>query len=126
MKPKGVTTQVKALDEYVLMVLFVFLLKRVHVITVFVNIGRWFIAVEGLQGRSHVVYIEAFSFLHSFSFFQEQNGITPQMFKTLIGRGHPEFSTNRQQDAQEFFMHLLSILDRTEVCVNNCSTKIDA
>ena len=30
MKPKGVTTQMKALDEYFLMVLFVLLLKRVH------------------------------------------------------------------------------------------------
>ena len=29
-KPKGVTTQMKALDEYFLMVLFVLLLKRVH------------------------------------------------------------------------------------------------
>ena len=29
-KPKGVTTQMKALDEYLLMVLFVLLLKRVH------------------------------------------------------------------------------------------------
>lgn len=37
------------------------------------------------------------------------------MFKTVIGRGHPEFSTNRQQDAQEFFMHLLSSVDRAEV-----------
>ena len=37
------------------------------------------------------------------------------MFKTVIGRGHPEFSTNRQQDAQEFFMHLLSAIDRAEV-----------
>ena len=29
-KPKGVTTQMKALDEYILMVLFVLLLERVH------------------------------------------------------------------------------------------------
>ena len=29
-KPKGVTTQMKALGEYILMVLFVLLLKRVH------------------------------------------------------------------------------------------------
>nr|XP_058970629.1 ubiquitin carboxyl-terminal hydrolase 5-like [Pocillopora verrucosa] len=45
---------------------------------------------------------------------QEQDGIAPHMFKTVIGRGHPEFSTNRQQDAQEFFMHLLSAIDRAE------------
>ena len=29
-KPKGVTSQMKALGEYILMVLFVLLLKRVH------------------------------------------------------------------------------------------------
>ena len=29
-KPKGASTQMKALDEYILMVLFVLLLKRVH------------------------------------------------------------------------------------------------
>ena len=32
-KPKGVTTQMKVLDEYILMVLFVLLLKRVHFLT---------------------------------------------------------------------------------------------
>ena len=32
MKLKGVTTQMKALDEYFLMVLFVLVLKRVHFI----------------------------------------------------------------------------------------------
>ena len=30
MKPKDVTTQMKVLDEYILMVLFVLLLKRVY------------------------------------------------------------------------------------------------
>ena len=35
MKPKGVTTQMKALDEYILMVVFVLLLKRVHYLAVF-------------------------------------------------------------------------------------------
>ncbi len=37
-----------------------------------------------------------------------QPGIRPQMFKNLIGKGHPEFSTNKQQDAQEFFLHLVT------------------
>lgn len=37
------------------------------------------------------------------------------MFKALIGKGHPEFSTNRQQDAQEFFLHLINMVEvRTE------------
>ncbi|KAI0220577.1 Ubiquitin carboxyl-terminal hydrolase 5 [Lamellibrachia satsuma] len=45
-------------------------------------------------------------------FFQYPQGIRPHMFKTLIGRGHPEFSTKRQQDAQEFILHLLNMTNR--------------
>ncbi|XP_072175278.1 ubiquitin carboxyl-terminal hydrolase 5-like [Diadema setosum] len=41
-----------------------------------------------------------------------QKGIAPRMFKSLVGRGHPEFATNRQQDAQEFLLHLFSIIER--------------
>ena len=37
------------------------------------------------------------------------------MFKSVIGRDHAEFATNRQQDAHEFFMHLLTTIDRLEV-----------
>ena len=36
MKPKGVTTQMKALDEYFLMVVFMLLLNRVHVFANFI------------------------------------------------------------------------------------------
>ncbi|CAH1179098.1 unnamed protein product [Phaedon cochleariae] len=39
-------------------------------------------------------------------------GVCPAMFKTLVGRGHPEFSTKKQQDVQEFLLHLLSLLER--------------
>ncbi|ENN80834.1 hypothetical protein HUJ04_003774 [Dendroctonus ponderosae] len=39
-------------------------------------------------------------------------GITPLMFKTLIGKGHPEFSTKKQQDVQEFLLHILTLLER--------------
>ena len=35
MKPKGVTTQMKALNEYFLMVVFTLLLNRVHVFAIF-------------------------------------------------------------------------------------------
>jgi len=38
----------------------------------------------------------------------------PQMFKALIGKNHPEFASNRQQDALEFFQHLLERLDRAD------------
>ncbi|KAF8632371.1 hypothetical protein AX15_001905 [Amanita polypyramis BW_CC] len=41
-----------------------------------------------------------------------QVGLRPTTFKCLIGVNHPEFSTMRQQDAEEFFGHLLSILRR--------------
>lgn len=45
-------------------------------------------------------------------FNESQAGIKPCMFKNLIGKGHPEFSTKRQQDAQEFFLHLINLLER--------------
>lgn len=41
-----------------------------------------------------------------------QEGIRPSMFKTLIGKGHAEFSTMRQQDSEEFFTHLISSIRR--------------
>ncbi|KIJ46150.1 hypothetical protein M422DRAFT_206385 [Sphaerobolus stellatus SS14] len=39
-----------------------------------------------------------------------QAGVKPGMFKALVGKGHEEFSTMRQQDAEEFFGHLLKVL----------------
>ena len=36
----------------------------------------------------------------------QQKGIAPAMFKHVVGRGHEEFSTMRQQDAFEFLLHL--------------------
>ncbi|ELT92166.1 hypothetical protein CAPTEDRAFT_182887 [Capitella teleta] len=48
---------------------------------------------------------------HYFS-LQYPEGIRPQMFKALIGQGHPEFSSKRQQDAQEFLLHLISMIQR--------------
>ncbi|KAM7223016.1 putative ubiquitin carboxyl-terminal hydrolase [Rhypophila decipiens] len=36
-----------------------------------------------------------------------QKGLTPAIFKHLIGRDHPEFSTAGQQDAYELMQHLL-------------------
>jgi ubiquitin carboxyl-terminal hydrolase 5/13 len=41
-----------------------------------------------------------------------QEGLRPITFKTLIGRGHAEFATMRQQDSEEFFIHLLTSLRR--------------
>lgn len=42
----------------------------------------------------------------------DEGGIPPTMFKNLIGKNHPDFSTKNQQDAQEFFLHLVNVLDR--------------
>lgn len=42
----------------------------------------------------------------------QQQGMVPRMFKALVGKGHPEFSSNRQQDALEFFLHLIGLVDR--------------
>jgi ubiquitin carboxyl-terminal hydrolase 5/13 len=42
---------------------------------------------------------------------EEFEGIKPLMFKTLIGKGHPDFSTKRQQDAQEYFLHIINMLE---------------
>lgn len=39
-------------------------------------------------------------------------GIKPAMIKALLGRGHSEFASMRQQDAEEFFQHLVSSLRR--------------
>ncbi|XP_051779904.1 ubiquitin carboxyl-terminal hydrolase 13 isoform X1 [Erpetoichthys calabaricus] len=41
-----------------------------------------------------------------------QNGISPRMFKALTSKGHPEFASSRQQDAQEFFLHLINQIER--------------
>jgi len=40
------------------------------------------------------------------------NSVKPVSFKNLIGRGHPEFSGKQQQDAQEFYLHLLTVMER--------------
>lgn len=41
-----------------------------------------------------------------------QVGLKPAGFKALVGKGHAEFATMRQQDAEEFFVHLLTVLRR--------------
>ena len=40
--------------------------------------------------------------------------VQPKMFKAIVGKGHPEFSTGRQQDAVEYFQHLLEVMTRAE------------
>ncbi|KAF2268477.1 ubiquitin carboxyl-terminal hydrolase 14 [Lojkania enalia] len=43
-----------------------------------------------------------------------QKGLAPAMLKHLIGRGHTEFSTMRQQDAFELLLHLLKLISRSQ------------
>lgn len=43
-----------------------------------------------------------------------QTGIAPVAFKEMVGRGHPDFATARQQDAQDYLCHLLSFVERKE------------
>lgn len=44
----------------------------------------------------------------------EPSSIRPFMFKNIVGKGHTEFSSLRQQDAGEFFQHLMECLSRSE------------
>eukprot|EP00096_Caligus_rogercresseyi_P012559 TRINITY_DN5304_c0_g1_i1.p1 TRINITY_DN5304_c0_g1~~TRINITY_DN5304_c0_g1_i1.p1 ORF type:complete len:795 (-),score=285.40 TRINITY_DN5304_c0_g1_i1:406-2790(-) len=43
---------------------------------------------------------------------ESQPGIRPTLFKEIVGKGHPDFSGSQQQDAQMFFLHLLTVLER--------------
>lgn len=42
------------------------------------------------------------------------NSVRPQQFRSLVGKGHPEFSSSRQQDAEEYWGHLLEVMARAE------------
>jgi len=43
-----------------------------------------------------------------------QSGLAPAMLKHLVGRGHAEFSTMRQQDSFELLLHLLKLITRSQ------------
>ena len=48
----------------------------------------------------------------------EKYVVAPVMFKHLIGKGHPEFSSGRQQDVSEFFQYFLEVMGKAErVCL---------
>lgn len=44
----------------------------------------------------------------------ERYVVAPRMFKHVIGKGHPEFSSGRQQDSSEYFQYFLELLGRAE------------
>ena len=82
---------------------------------VFAQIAKLAIALESgkysVQKWTQPVEIEEGKFTESQEY---QDGIRPQMFKNVIGKGHPEFSSPRQQDAYEYLQHLLTIVERQE------------
>ena len=45
---------------------------------------------------------------HSISSGGPSGFVTPRMLRSIVGKGHADFSTGRQQDATEFFMWLVS------------------
>ncbi|XP_019163930.1 PREDICTED: ubiquitin carboxyl-terminal hydrolase 14 isoform X2 [Ipomoea nil] len=52
---------------------------------------------------------------------EKLEGIRPRMFKSVIAASHPDFSTMRQQDALEFFLHFIDQVER----MNSGNSKID-
>ena len=52
--------------------------------------------------------------IHTDSNMTHQKGLAPAMLKHLVGKGHPEFSTMRQQDALEFMQHLFKLITRAQ------------
>uniref|UniRef100_A0AAZ3PHS4 Ubiquitin carboxyl-terminal hydrolase n=1 Tax=Oncorhynchus tshawytscha TaxID=74940 RepID=A0AAZ3PHS4_ONCTS len=56
-----------------------------------------------------------------FSLQHQSKGISPKMFKAMVSKGHPEFSSNRQQDAHEFFLHLINLVERNSAGSENPS-----
>lgn len=65
------------------------------------SIQKWTVPVETEPGK--------------FTEPQEyQDGIKPSMLKSIVGKGHPEFSSPKQQDAFEYFQHLMTVTERQE------------
>lgn len=52
--------------------------------------------------------------LSSVKVCEDYSSVRPFMFKRIIGKGHAEFSSGRQQDASEFFQYFLEKLARAE------------
>ena len=43
-----------------------------------------------------------------------QNGIKIHLFRDLLGKDHPEFKTNKQQDALEYLNHLMDAIKKNQ------------
>lgn len=66
-----------------------------------------------LSGRYSQPELDATASEHSAE-LPHQKGLAPSMLKHLVGRGHEEFSTMRQQDAFEFLLHLFKLITRSQ------------
>ncbi|XP_048832924.1 ubiquitin carboxyl-terminal hydrolase 13-like isoform X1 [Brienomyrus brachyistius] len=58
---------------------------------------------------------------HKVVAWHQQKGICPRMFKASVSKGHPEFSSNRQQDALEFLLHIINLVERNSAGSENPS-----
>jgi len=50
--------------------------------------------------------------------------VSPQMIKSLLGENHPSFSTNLQQDALEYFQHVITRIQRADKARNETSQDV--
>jgi ubiquitin carboxyl-terminal hydrolase 5/13 len=66
-----------------------------------------------LSGRYSKPDLDVIAYEHSAG-VPHQKGLAPSMLKHLIGRGHPEFSTMRQQDSFELLQHLMKLITRSQ------------
>lgn len=48
------------------------------------------------------------------AFYDPRLEVRPYMFRHLVGKDHPEFRTQKQQDASEYLIHVLQYLQRAE------------
>ncbi|CAD5166243.1 unnamed protein product [Musa acuminata subsp. malaccensis] len=74
-----------------------------------------------LSGKYSVPIQEVFDNSKTTTSSSKQEGVPPRMFKTVIAANHPEFSSMRQQDALEFFLHFLDQVER----VNSGKPELD-
>uniref|UniRef100_A0A0N4ZNJ6 Ubiquitin carboxyl-terminal hydrolase n=1 Tax=Parastrongyloides trichosuri TaxID=131310 RepID=A0A0N4ZNJ6_PARTI len=42
----------------------------------------------------------------------QDQGIRPTQFRKIMGKGHPEFSTSKQQDAEEYLRHIFEVIEK--------------
>ncbi|KHN73293.1 Ubiquitin carboxyl-terminal hydrolase 5 [Toxocara canis] len=80
------------------------------------NSSKIFSEIEGISSHEdfNCQTAKVFSCLLSGDYSKkgsEFNGIKPTQFKRVVGRGHYEFSTSKQQDAEEYIRYFLSKVD---------------